>query len=107
MHAKLLQLCSTLSNPMDCSPPWDSPARNTGVNCHAFLQGIFPTQGLNMHLLCLLGWQAGSLPQVPPGKLKFIQCCMSIVSQRNRKKKSKIVYGKPVNISLAKYLRTR
>ena len=25
--------------------PWDSPGKNTGVNCHALLQGIFPTQG--------------------------------------------------------------
>ena len=24
--------------------PWDSPGRNTGVGCHAVLQGIFPTQ---------------------------------------------------------------
>ena len=24
---------------------WDSPGKNTGVGCHAFLQGIFPTQG--------------------------------------------------------------
>ena len=30
--------------------------------------GIFPTQGLNPHLLPLLHWQAGSLPLVPPGK---------------------------------------
>ena len=35
---------------MDCSPlwllcPWDSPGKNTGVDCHALLQGIFPTQG--------------------------------------------------------------
>ena len=22
--------------------PWDSPGKNTGVDCHAFLQGIFP-----------------------------------------------------------------
>ena len=29
---------------------------------------ISPTQGLNPHLLCLLLWQAGSLPLVPPGK---------------------------------------
>ena len=34
--------------------PWDSPGKNTGVDCHAFLQGIFPTQGLNLHLLWLL-----------------------------------------------------
>ena len=32
------------------------------------LQGIFPTQGLNPCLLCLLHWQLGSLPVVPPGK---------------------------------------
>ena len=25
----------------------DSPGKNTGVDCHFFLQGIFPTQGLN------------------------------------------------------------
>ena len=35
---------------------------------HVLLQGIFPTQGLNPHFLCLLHWQAGSLPLVPPGK---------------------------------------
>ena len=29
-------------------------ARNTGMLCHSLLQGIFPTQGLNSHLLCLL-----------------------------------------------------
>ena len=33
-----------------------------------FLQGIFPTQGLNPYLLRLLPWQEGSLPLVPPGK---------------------------------------
>ena len=30
-------------------------------------QGIFPTQGLNPHLLQLLHWQAGSLPVESPG----------------------------------------
>ena len=43
---------SVLSDPMDCSPPGssvhgDSPGENTGVACHALLQGIFPTQGSN------------------------------------------------------------
>ena len=44
---------------MDCSPPGssvhgDSPGRNTGMGCHFLLQGIFPTQGLNLYLLnCL------------------------------------------------------
>ena len=37
---------------MDCSPPGssvhgDSPGENTGVGCHALLQGIFPTQGFD------------------------------------------------------------
>ena len=36
--------------------------------CHALLQGIFLTQGLNPHLLHLLQWQAGSLPLAQPGK---------------------------------------
>jgi len=27
--------------------PWDSPGKNTGVGCHALLQGIFATQGYN------------------------------------------------------------
>ena len=31
--------------------PWDSPGKNNGVGCHALLQGIFPTQGLNLGLL--------------------------------------------------------
>ena len=38
------------------------------MGCHALLKGIFPTQGSNPCLLCLLNWQAGSLPLAPPGK---------------------------------------
>ena len=34
--------------------PWDSPGKNIGVACHVLLQGIFLSQGLNLHLLCLL-----------------------------------------------------
>ena len=30
---------------------WDSPGKNTAVGCHFHLQGIFPTQGSNLHLL--------------------------------------------------------
>ena len=36
--------CPTLCNPMDCSPP----------GSYFLFQGIFPTQGLNQRLLCLL-----------------------------------------------------
>ena len=34
--------------------------------CHALLQGIFPTQGSNLSLSCLLHWHADSLPLAPP-----------------------------------------
>ena len=34
---------------------------------HVLFQGIFPTQGLNPRLLCLLHWWVGSLLLVPPG----------------------------------------
>ena len=50
------QLCPTLYNPMDCSPPgsfcrWDFPGKNTGEGCYFLLQGIFLTQGSNPCLL--------------------------------------------------------
>ena len=38
--------------------PWNFPGKNTRVVCLALLptQGIFPTQGSNPHLQCLLYW---------------------------------------------------
>ena len=74
-HARLLQCCPTLQTGglylsiLLCC--WDFPGKNTGVGCHFLLQAIFPTVGLNPHLLCLLHWQAGSLPLVPLGKLIY------------------------------------
>ena len=47
--------------------PWDSPGKNTGLGCHALLQGFFPTQGSNPHLL---HWQVDSLPLSHLGSLK-------------------------------------
>ena len=47
---------SVVSNslwPPEASRPlclWDSPGKNTGVDCHSHFQGIFPTQGLNSGL---------------------------------------------------------
>ena len=49
--AELLQSCPTVCNPWT---PWNAPGKNTGVDCHALLQGIFLTQGLNPCFLCLL-----------------------------------------------------
>ena len=68
----VVQSCLTLCNPVDYSPPGPSvhgasPGKKTRVGCHALLQGIFPIQGSNSSLLCLLHWEAGSLPLAPPG----------------------------------------
>ena len=46
----------------------DLPGKNTGVDCHFLPQGIFPTQGLNPGLFCLLHWQAGFFTTEPRGK---------------------------------------
>ena len=51
-HFSCVQLFAT---PMDCSLPGssvhgNSPEKNTGVDCHALLQGILVTQGSNRHL---------------------------------------------------------
>ena len=46
VYAKSLQSCLTLCNPTDCSLSGSSvhgiPGRNTGVGCHALLQGDLP-----------------------------------------------------------------
>ena len=54
------QSCLTLCDSMDCSLPGssvlgDSPGKNIGVGCHAFLQGIFPRQGSNPGFSCIAG----------------------------------------------------
>ena len=83
------QSCPTLCDPMDCSLPgagffpwdfpgkniavgssqaWDFPGKKVGVGSSQawdfpgknILSGIFPAQGLNLHLLHLLHGQADS-----------------------------------------------
>ena len=69
--------CSVASVTSDSSGPhglqstrllcqWDSPGKNTGVGCHA-LQGIFPTQGSNLHLPVSPALWANSLLSQPSG----------------------------------------
>ena len=59
--------CVRLGNPMDRGPPSSSaneifPGKNTEVGCHFLLQGIFSTEGSKLCFLCLLHWEASSLP---------------------------------------------
>ena len=93
-----------------CSParflcPWDSPGKNTGVGCHALLQGIFPTQGWNPFLLRLMYWQAGSLPLAPPtGSVRFssvAQSCLTLCNPMNRS-----TPGLPIHHQLPEFTQT-
>ena len=50
------QSCLTFCDSIDCGPPVSSvhgifPGKNTGVDCHSLLQGIFLIQGSNLDLL--------------------------------------------------------
>ena len=58
-----LRPCGLESTRLLC--PWDSPGKNTGVGCHALLQGIIPNQGSNPRLL---HWQVNYLPFEQSGK---------------------------------------
>ena len=60
-------MCYVLSwlhglQPANLLCPWNFPGKNTIVGCHFLLQGVFPIQAWNSYLLCLLHWQADSLP---------------------------------------------
>ena len=80
---KSLMLCLTLCDLMDCPPcssvHGDSPGKNTGRGCHALLQGIFPTQGLNPGLphcrqtLYCLSHQGSPVPKGRGGEMNSIQ----------------------------------
>ena len=59
---------------MDCSSPGSSfhgISQREYWSGLPFLQGIFLTQGLNPHLLCLLHWQVNFFTTAPPGNGKL------------------------------------
>ena len=66
MCAKSLQSCLTLCGPMDCSPPGSSGILQARIlewaSMPSFRGSSWP---LNPRVLCLLLWQAGSLPLAP------------------------------------------
>ena len=51
MLCLVTQSCPTLCDPPGSSVHGDSPGKNTGVGCHALLQGICPIQESNPGLL--------------------------------------------------------
>ena len=94
--------CLTLATPQTVATrllcPWYFPSKNTEVDCHFLLQGIFQTQGSNPGLLCCSqspALQADSLLTEPPEKLTT--SCIADVYPRNSDKM----------IDLAKLIPTR
>ena len=83
------QSCPALCNSMDCSPSGfsvhgDSPGRITGVGCHAFLQGIFPNQGLNPGVLHCRQILYQLRHQESPRTLEWVACPFSTGSSQPR-----------------------
>ena len=80
--AVLCLVVSDSCDPVDCSPPGssvvgDSPGKNTGVGCHALLQGVFPIQGSNPGLLHCRQILYHLSPQGSPGVLEWVACPFS------------------------------
>ena len=90
-HVSHVELFVTLWAVLLQAPcPWDSPGKNTGVGCHFLLQGNLPNPGLEpVSLVCLLHWQASSLPLVPPGKPR---CLVSTGKNHINRNKIKELY---------------
>ena len=87
------QSCPTLCGPMDCSPPvsspWDSPGKNTGVGCHALLQGIFQTRN-QTRVSCTSGkfftvWTTREAPKRQPWRWGPIDAHIPIGSSYSMK----------------------
>ena len=56
--AQLLSCVRFFATPWIC--PWSFPVKNTGRGCRFLLQGLFPTQRLNLHPLHPLYWRVDS-----------------------------------------------
>ena len=89
--ARKVEVLVAQSYPTLCSP-WTIAHRTSlpmgfsrqecwsGMGHHVFLQGIFPTQRSNSHLLYLLHWHTGSLPLVPHIRVCVCVCVCVLVS---------------------------
>ena len=67
----------TFRDLIECGLPGEG--KNNRMGCRALLQGVFPIQGSNPGLLCLLHRQVGPLPPVSPGK-SIHHVCYNIIS---------------------------
>ena len=85
MHAKSLQSCLTLCDPMDCSPPGFSVHRIPQARILEWAavpssRGSFRPSDWTC-VSCLLCWQMGSVPLAPPGKPLWLPYTIAIPLQ--------------------------
>ena len=102
-------LCPTLCDPWTVPPPGSSvhgilQANYAGLGCYTLLQGIFPTQGSNPRLLCLLHGQESSLPLASPGKTQCSEIIV-IIHLRRKMLPSQDFPGDPVGKTLCFHCR--
>ena len=85
--AKSLQSCLTLYDPVDCSPPSSSVHRILQAGILEWVAipppGDLPNPRIEPMSLCLVHWQAGSLPLAPPGNSQNLQykICIMLMLQ--------------------------
>ena len=93
---------SVMSNslcPHGLYSPWNSPGKNTGVGCHALLQGIFPTQGSNPslpHCRCIL-YHLNHQRSIWKTKQTPSQTITSCRKNQKMGRKEKLQYGSILN----------
>ena len=81
VHAQsYLILCDPME-PTRLLCPWDFTGKSTEMGCHLFLQGTFPTEGSNPHLLWPVHWQVDSLPLEQPGSPSSVLVRANFFSQ--------------------------
>ena len=80
-----IQLCPTVCNPMNYSPPGSSvhgmkiPGKNTGMGCHAILQGNLSDAGIETMSPASPALQAESLPLSHQGSPLTLTCSDEIL----------------------------
>ena len=85
MHAKSFRSYLTLCDPVDSSLPGSSVHGVLQAKILEWVAVSFSTglldERLNLRLLHLLHWQAGSLPPGPPGKPSFLLNIFSVLKK--------------------------
>ena len=89
--------------------PWDSPGKNTGVDCHSLLRRVFLTQGSNLGLLHCSGiFYCLSYREVPVGLDKLVDNqrygCSQFKTDRQKRHGPNEFWFRPFKtISLGRY----